>query len=234
MKKHAAFTLIELLIALAIFAILSIISYRTLSSVFQTREQLNFESAKWRDLSLFFTRLESDLANTLDREIRTADGRSAAPLCLSTLPPNPAEATLAFTRTGFAEAAGTNQNTSNSANSAPQRIGYRFAGGKIEWMLWPALDQAPRSQPEAYVTLANVRDAKWRALDRSGGASVGASNWRYDWPAPPSNCARVEKGAAIFPAALELTLTMLSGETITRVFALRPAANTSAGSASGG
>jgi general secretion pathway protein J len=121
MKKQTAFTLIELLIALTIFAILSIISYRTLSSVFQTREQLNLESAKWRDLSLFFTRLESDLANTLDREIRTADGRSAAPLCLSALPSNPAEATLAFTRTGFAEAAGTNQNTSNSANSAPQR-----------------------------------------------------------------------------------------------------------------
>jgi general secretion pathway protein J len=226
MKKQAAFTLIELLIALTIFAILAVISYRTLSSVFQTREQLNLESAKWRDLSLFFTRLESDLANTLDREIRTADGRSAAPLCLSALPPNPAEATLAFTRTGFAETIG----TSASTNSAPQRIGYRFADGKIEWMLWPALDQAPRGQPDAYVTLANVRDAKWRALDRSG----VALNWRNDWPAAPSTCARVEKGAAIFPAALELTLTMLSGETITRVFALRPAANTSAGSASGG
>jgi general secretion pathway protein J len=226
MKKQAAFTLIELLIALTIFAILSVISYRTLSSVFQTREQLNLESAKWRDLSLFFTRLESDLANTLDREIRTADGRSAAPLCLSALPPNPAEATLAFTRTGFAETIGTGAST----NSAPQRIGYRFADGNIEWMLWPALDQSPRGQPDTYVTLANVRDAKWRALDRGG----GALNWRNDWPAAPSNCARVEKGAAIFPAALELTLTMLSGETITRVFALRPAANTSAGSATGG
>jgi general secretion pathway protein J len=230
MTKQAAFTLIELLIALTIFAILSVISYRTLSSVFQTREQLNLESAKWRDLSLFFTRLESDLANTLDREIRTADGRSAAPLCLSALPPNPAEATLAFTRTGFAEAIG----TSASTNSAPQRIGYRFADGKIEWMLWPTLDQAPRGQPDAYVTLANVRDAKWRALDRAVGYGGGTSNWRNDWPAAPSNCARVEKGAAIFPAALELTLTMLSGETITRVFALRPAANTSAGSATGG
>jgi general secretion pathway protein J len=220
MKKQAAFTLIELLIALTIFAILSIISYRTLSSVFQTREQLNLESTKWRDLSLFFTRLESDLANTLDREIRTADGRTAAPLCLSALLPGPTEATLAFTRTGFNDAGG---------NSAPQRIGYRFNDGKLEWMLWPALDQAPRIQPEAYVTLANVRDAKWRALDRDS----GTLNWRNDWPAAPSNCARVEKGAAVFPAALELTLTLAGGETITRVFALRAAATTSAGSSPG-
>jgi general secretion pathway protein J len=224
--RQAAFTLIELLIALTIFAILAVISYRTLSSVFQTREQLNLESTKWRDLSLFFTRLENDLANTLDRDIRTADGRTAAPLCLSALPPAPNEAALAFTRTGFAEMS----NKSAGTNGAPQRIGYRFADGKLEWVWWPALDQAPRTQPDAYVALSNLRDARWRALDQAG----GTLNWRNDWPAAPSNCARVEKGSAVFPVALELTLTLANGETVTRVFALRPSANAAAGSTAGG
>jgi general secretion pathway protein J len=218
-RKQTAFTLIELLIALTIFAILSVISYRALASIFQTREQLNIESTKWRDLSLFFTRLDNDFANVLPREIRTADGRTAAPLCLNAYTPAANEATLAFTRTGFADA--TNE------NGAPQRVGYRLTDEKLEWLWWPALDQAPRTTPAAYPALSNVTQAKWRALPAGGSA-----NWQTDWPAAPSNCARVEKGAAIFPAALELSLTLTTGETITRVFALRPANAESA--ASGG
>jgi general secretion pathway protein J len=190
-RKQTAFTLIELLIALTIFAILSVISYRALASIFQTREQLNIESTKWRDLSL----------------------------CLNAYTPAANEATLAFTRTGFADA--TNE------NGAPQRVGYRLTDEKLEWLWWPALDQAPRTTPAAYPALSNVTQAKWRALPAGGSA-----NWQTDWPAAPSNCARVEKGAAIFPAALELSLTLTTGETITRVFALRPANAESA--ASGG
>ncbi len=218
-RSQAAFTLIELLIALTIFTILSVISYRALASIFQTREQLNIESSKWRDLSLFFTRLDNDFANVLPREIRTADGRTAAPLCLNAYTPAANEATLAFTRTGFADA--------NNENGAPQRVGYRLADSKLEWLWWPALDQAPRTSPSVYAALSNVAEAKWRAL--SPGSN---NNWQQDWPASPSNCARIEKGAAVFPAALELSLTLTTGETITRVFALRPANTESA--ASGG
>jgi general secretion pathway protein J len=61
-RAQKGFTLIELLVALAIFAILSLLSYRTLGSLFETREQLNIESAKWRDAALFFSRVENDLA----------------------------------------------------------------------------------------------------------------------------------------------------------------------------
>jgi general secretion pathway protein J len=219
-RSQAAFTLIELLIALTIFTILSVISYRALASIFQTREQLNTESTKWRDLSLFFTRLDNDFANVLSREIRTADGRTAAPLCLNAYTPATNEATLAFTRTGFADV--------NNENGAPQRVGYRLTDGKLEWLWWSALDQAPRTSPSVYPALGNVAEAKWRALPPGS----NNTNWQQDWPASPSNCARIEKGAAVFPAALELSLTLTTGETITRVFALRPAIAESA--ASGG
>jgi general secretion pathway protein J len=201
-RTQNGFTLIELLVALAIFAILSLLSYRTLGSLFQTREQLNIESTKWRDAALFFSRVENDLAAVLNRPIRTADGRSAAPLCFATN-----DAALSFTRTGFADANGT--------NAAPQRIGYRFNEGNVEWLLWPTLDQAPRSVAAAYPALKNVRDAKWRALGNSN------DNWRAEWPQAPATCELPDPKAAIFPRALELTVTLNSGETLTRVFSLR-------------
>jgi len=204
-RAKKGFTLIELLVALAIFAILSLLSYRTLGSLFQTREQLNIESSKWRDAALFFSRIENDLAAVLNRPIRTADGRSAAPLCLIGFATN--DAALSFTRVGFADA--------NGSNAAPQRIGYRFNEGNLEWLLWPTLDQAPRSIAAAYPALKNVREARWRAL------GMAADNWRAEWPPAPATCESPDPKAAIFPRALELTITLNSGETLTRIFSLR-------------
>ncbi len=211
------FTLIELLVALAIFAILSLISYRTLGTLFQTREQLNIQSAKWRDAALFFSRVENDLAAILNRPIRSADGLNAAPLCLfGNAGTATGDAALMFTRTGFAD--------SDGSNAAPQRIGYRLNDGNLEWLLWPALDQAPRAVPTAFAALKNVREARWRALAVGGGAGSDDLNWRTDWPAAPDTCAVPDPRVAVFPRALELTITLNSGETLTRVFALRAVA----------
>lgn len=214
--KSRGFTLIELLIALSIFAIIALISYRTLGGLFSTREQLNAETAKWRDAALLFARVENDLAAILDRPIRTADDRGNAPLCLNAYTAVGNDATLSFTRTGFTDIA-----MQQDASAAPQRIGYRFRDGNLEWMWYTSFDQAPRTKPQVFAALKNIRDAKWRALDRN-------NNWRSDWPVAPLTCASVEKnplpGASqppSFPAALELSLTLATGEVVTRVFALR-------------
>ena len=207
-RKNVGFTLIELLIALTIFAILSLIAYRTLGSVFQTREQLNAETAKWRDLALFFARVENDVAALVNRPIRTVDDRNAAAFCLSPVAIGPNDAELVFTRLGFVDA--------NGSAAAPQRIGYRSntAEGKVELLLWTALDQAPRTVPQAYSALGNIRSAKWRVQDRAG-------NWRDDWPAAPASCNVLDKTASPYPLALGLTITLASGETITRQFSLQ-------------
>lgn len=208
-KSRAGFTLIELLVALSIFAVLSLISYRALGGLFTTREQLNTESAKWRDLALFFARVENDLAAVINRPIRTADDRTAGALCLNAFTPVGNDATLSFTRVGFVDVA-----MQQDATASPQRIGYRQKDASVEWMLWPTLDQGPRAVPQTYAAIDNIREAKWRALDRS-------NNWRGDWPPAPATCAQPDKNVPPLPQALELTVTLNSGETVTRVFAMR-------------
>lgn len=208
-SRQRAFTLIELVIALTIFAILSLISYRTLGSVFQTREQLNAETTKWRDLALFFARVDNDFGALVPRSIRTANNLNAAPFCLTPYAVGPDDAQLAFTRLGFVDA--------NGSAAAPQRIGYRNneAGGKVELLLWAGLDQAPRAASKPYSALSNIRSAKWRVQDRAG-------NWRDDWPAAPDNCTTFSSTAPfVYPLSLELTVTLASGETVSRLIKLR-------------
>lgn len=206
MKAQRGLTLIELLIAMTIFAVIAVMSYRSLSGLMQTRTQLQAETSRLRDVSLFLARVESDLDAVIDRAIRNVDDNIAAPLCVSAFAVSGNEATLAFTRGGFAETDG--------LGSAPQRIGYRLRDNVIEMLQWPALDAAPRSVPEVFPALGDIRALNLRTLDKGG-------VWRNEWPPAPATCVQRETVASTFPGAIELTLTLATGEVITRVFAIR-------------
>ena len=202
-RSQRAFTLVELLIALAIFAIMAVMSYRTLDSVFQTRQHLSEATARLRDVALLFARLDDDFTTLLDRRPRNADNLLDDALRLTALLPGADDATLVFTRGGFAGSTG--------AAATPQRVGYRLKEGTLELVLWPSLDSAPRTAPLAYPALTQVRDAKWRAMDRAG-------NWQNVWRSTPVGGSAA---AGAYPAALELTITLAGDEQFTRVFALR-------------
>ena len=204
--KLSGFTLIELLIAMAIFAIMAVMSYRTLDTVFQTRQHLNTETARLRDVALLFARLDDDFTNLLDRRPRNGDNQLDDALRPTAFLPGADDATLVFTRSGFAGSTG--------AAAAPQRVGYRIKEGTLELVLWPSLDAAPRTSPQAYPALTQVSDAKWRAMDRGG-------NWQNVWRSTPVGTSALTNVPSAKPVALELTVTLSSGEQFIRVFALR-------------
>ncbi|MBL0125456.1 MAG: type II secretion system minor pseudopilin GspJ [Betaproteobacteria bacterium] len=207
--KQSGFTLVELLVALAIFAIMAVMSYRTLDSVFQTRQHLNTETARLRDVALLFARLDDDFTTLLDRRPRNADNLLDDALRLTALLPGADDATLVFTRSGFAGSTG--------IAATPQRVGYRLKEGTLELVLWPSLDAAPRTAPQAYPALGQVREAKWRAMDRAG-------TWQNVWRSTPvggSPASGAASAPGAYPAALELTITLAGGEQFVRVFALR-------------
>lgn len=199
MRRQRAFTLIELLVAMAIFAVLAVISYRTLDSLFKTREHLSVQSSRLRDVALLFARLENDFSALIERRIRNADNQQEDALRLSPLLPAANDASLVFTRAGFGGSAG--------ASSGPQRIGYRLRDGTLQLVIWPHLDMAPRILPQEYAALTGVSEAKWRAMDRAG--NFGAE-WRSSGP----------NGVTSFPSALELSITLSSGEQYMRLFAM--------------
>jgi len=197
-QTQRGFTLIELLVALVILTLLSVAGYRGLDAVLQTRERVAAETRKWQHLAFFFARMNQDIAQAVQRPVRDEGGafyRAAWVGNAVTVGENDAE--LIFTRAGIPD--------QGAALQAPQRIGYRLEHGAIVMLRWPSLDQPPRVKPVRYPVLEGVREFKLRYLDKSG-------IWQLQWQYPD---------LIKMPVAAEVALTLVSGEVITRIFALQ-------------
>ena len=64
------FTLLEILVALAIFALASVIAYGGLDSVTSTKSALDWEIRFWRELGLVFDRMEADFLQSVPHPLR--------------------------------------------------------------------------------------------------------------------------------------------------------------------
>lgn len=192
-RSQRAFTLIELLIALAIFATLSVFAYRGLAVLLDSRESLDRDSRKWRDIALFVGRFERDVQAVLDRPAIGPSGTTlGAVSSLLDLGATTADG-LALTRAGAMLYA--------NELAAPQRVGYRLSGGRVDRLAWPGVDSGPRAEVAATPVLENVRSLAFRFLDRN-------LEWRRDW---------VAQATQGLPLAVEMTVELDSAEKIVRV-----------------
>jgi general secretion pathway protein J len=192
-------TLIELLVAIAIFSVLSGVSYRALTVVLESRSRIDQETRKWREIALFFVRLEQDLATAAPRPVRDAGDRLVPAFVGNAAATRPDETAIQFTRTGFV--------TDPAAVEPPRRLGYRLRAGAVELLSWNALDPGPQAQPSVTVVLHDVQGLSVRFLDRRG-------QWVATWPQAGSAAAPTS-----IPAGVEVAITLGAGERITRLFA---------------
>jgi general secretion pathway protein J len=194
MSRRNGFTLVELLVALAIFAILTGFAYRGLNAMLDSRAALERESRKWRDTALFVGRIERDLGAVLERQATAASGTLLMPVS-SVIESSASSEGLALTRSGSP--------LQQNALAAPQRVAYRLRDGSVERLAWGGVDAAPRDEPSALAVLRRVSALTFRFLDASGA-------WRTTWGLPGS-------GETALPAAVEVTLQLASGERIVRL-----------------
>ena len=194
--RQRGFTLVEMLVALTIFALMSVLAYRGLTAVMQTREHLTEDNRRWRDIALTLSQLEQDMGLVVDRPVRDSGDLPLPALVGNPQAPGANEAQLSFSRMGMAWQTGVLADV--------QRHGYRLNNGTLEQLVWPVLDRAPRSEPVVHALLERVNRFELRYLDGSG-------NWQPRWPLP---------GMTALPAALEVVLELDSGVAVTRVFAL--------------
>jgi len=192
--RARGFTLVELLVALAIFAILAGFAYRSLGAMLEAREALRDNARKWRDVAVFVSRLERDLSSILPRMGHAPSGAMLSPVS-SMIATQPEGEGLAITRSGSPLQEG--------PLAAPQRVGYRLREGRVERLSWAALDAAPREEPVAVPILSSVQSLAFRFLDAKSG------EWRLAWG--PTG------GVQPVPAAVEMTVVLASGERIVRL-----------------
>jgi len=195
MWRSKAFTLVELLVALAIFAILAGFAYRGLQGMLDSREALHKETRKWRDVAIFVGRIERDVSAVLPSQ--AAPGviaRRSAPVT-SVVETITLSDGLALTRSG--------NTLQENALAAPQRVAYRLREGAVERLTWTSVDPAPREEPAAVTVLGSVSALGFRFLLEGG-------EWRPTWGVTEKT----------LPAAVEVTLKLASGETIVRLIDL--------------
>jgi general secretion pathway protein J len=77
---EGGFTLLEILVALAIFALVSVIAYSGLDSVATTKSALDKEIRFWRELGQVFDRMEADFLQSVPRPLRDAPEVLSPPL----------------------------------------------------------------------------------------------------------------------------------------------------------
>jgi general secretion pathway protein J len=194
-RRRGGFTLIEVLVALAILAVVALLAYRATAAMTDGESRLTAESERWRTLDRFFARLESDVRQAVPRPSRHGGGTE--PAWLATPGDSDGNTALVFTRAGpeFVVEPGV----------AGQRIGYRFRGGSVEVVYWPQLDNVDDAPAAAYALVGGVRHFRVRQL------GTGTAWWPR-WPID---------GDAGLPRAVDVELELDDGTTIARLIALR-------------
>ena len=191
--QSRGFTLLELLIALAVFAVLATMAYGTLSSVLRIQTQTEEAALRLNKIQNTFLVIERDIQQAVARPIRNEFGDAVAALVGNEI----GEYRLEFTHTGYA-------NPDGEARSFLQRVAYAMPEDeekKLYRYTWPVLDRT-ENEPHKVLLLENVEELLIQYFDEQQQASS-------DWPNPLNS--GVANNPELLPRAIEVNLT-LKGE----------------------
>jgi general secretion pathway protein J len=199
MKICRGFTLIEILIALMIFAVISVLAYRATSALTGGEQRLTEEASHWRAIEQVFTRLEADVRQSLPRPL-TEGRRTLPPWTGQREPQRRVELQFARAAPGL---------PTTVATAHGQRMAYVWQknerGGALELLYWPAFDNAPNTAPQRYLLLDGIALFQVNYLTKSG-------EWIDEWP---------RFGEAVMPRAMRVQLAAADGAVIERLFVLQ-------------
>ena len=191
------FTLVELLIAIVLFSILSVGSYQVLNSVISSHRKLSSHNEKFEGLRRAVNMLTRDLQQVQPRTVINAYGDQENALILESADPS----RLVLSSGGW-------DNPLMAARGTVARIDFFVEDEVLIKRLWLVLDALDQESHFDMPLLKGVSEFQIRALDSD-------QRWVSFWPMEGLP-------ATELPRALEVKLVVAELGTITRVLELLP------------
>ena len=184
LRRSGGFTLLELLIAIAIFALIATASYRLLKSVTQMQES---SIAVWDNIGVMQRArlvLEKDLLQLAIRPIKDEFGQRQ-----SAMVAGQDGKLLEFTRSGW-------RNITGELRSDLQRVSYELTDRQLVRRYWPVLDRGISQEPQRQVLMEDVDAIRFRFRD-------SRKRWHKTWP-PQSE--KQSQRPYLLPALVEVVI----------------------------
>lgn len=197
------FTLIELMVALFIAALMFAMGYGALSQGLKNHDTLKEQQARLLALQTTVRVLEQDFAQLTPRPVRQAVGDDPAQAALQSGTPG-TQPVVSLTRGGWANPAG-------SQRTGLQRVAYLLEDSTLKREYWNVLDPTLASTTVKRDLLEHVKAFSIRYMNVN-------RQWQDQWP--PATVAGAIAQETILrerPIAVEITLDTEDWGTITRV-----------------
>lgn len=192
-KRSAGFTLLEILIALFIFSIVSLLLSGALRNIINIQSRTTAHATQLHEVQIALLMMSRDIEQTVNRPVITANGK-----------PEPAfvgtPTSLTFTRGGYVNASGV------AVQSSMLREEYFFDNQTLQRKTWPVLDAAPQTLPHSRPLLTKVLSAAFSYLDSKG-------QFHANWPVGNSQ-------QAVLPRAVKIKLTIENWGEVSEVVAV--------------
>lgn len=196
MKKHkkiTGFTLLEILIALFIFTVLSTLLVAALHNIIGTETRTANHAERLHELQRAMLLFSRDVEQAVNRPVLNGDGRA-----LPAFTGN--KNGFQFTHSGFANPFGAAQ------QSNLQRTAYQFEGKALVRQTWNVLDQAPTTKAHHREILPDVKNAYFEYLDHD-------LRFHDDWPLP-------NKKEEMLPRAVRIIFTLPNWGQVSQLYVI--------------
>ncbi|MFP1684457.1 type II secretion system minor pseudopilin GspJ [Alloalcanivorax sp. C16-1] len=199
-STERGFTLLEVLITVAIFAMIYVLAVEFLNRALANRDMLSEGATELEDMQRAVTYLTLDFEQMIARPVRDPYGD-----------PQPAifgrDDYVEFTRLGWANPFQLRR------RSEMQRVIYALEGDKLYRRYWPVLDTNVATEYQQDVLLDKVERFQVRYLDQ---AQDGRWDWLEFWPEPAMMNTPV--WTQRLPKSVEVEIELESGERLHRFF----------------